>query len=127
MQRLKVVNTLLTKRADVNATSAAGWTPLMFAAFYGQEEIVNRLLEVKSDPNCMDIKGRGAASWLRFAGLEPEKVYSIMKALQDNGLRSPHSEPCEIFSPLVLPPRLRALLPVPSTKGPRISRITANA
>ena len=60
------------KRWDVNQRDSAGLTPLMWAAMYGHEGVVNILLQQKhNQPDIPDIKyGRTALSWAAGGGHE---------------------------------------------------------
>ena len=66
------VDLLRTKRWDVNEGDSAGWTPIMWAARYGREEVVEFLLQQKHiQPDMSDTKyGRTALSWAAGGGHE---------------------------------------------------------
>ena len=52
---------LLEAGADVNLPSKNGWTPLMKAAFFGHDKIVQTLLEAGAEVRVRDMHGRTAA------------------------------------------------------------------
>ena len=45
-----------------------GWTPLMLAAFLGNEEITALLIHYKADVNAFDLAGNSALHWAAFGG-----------------------------------------------------------
>jgi ankyrin repeat protein len=51
------VRTALAKGADVNARSAEGDTPLMYAAAYATADCMRLLLDARADPNAPDKRG----------------------------------------------------------------------
>ena len=55
---LELVQQLLKAGADPNMANKNGWTPLMFAAKYGQLEIAQSLLAAGADPNRATKDGR---------------------------------------------------------------------
>lgn len=57
---LAAVKALLAQGADVNATSADGYTALMYTASYGNSEIVRFLLDKGADVNAQDKTGHTA-------------------------------------------------------------------
>lgn len=69
MDRLDVVELLIARGADVNATDDAGWTPLHLAVANGRLETAQRLLEAGADPNARisNVKGR---SWANLTPLD---------------------------------------------------------
>lgn len=66
----EVVNLLLERGADANATSPNGSTPLMLAARYGSEGAVELLLGRGADVGRRNERGLGAADFARLAGRE---------------------------------------------------------
>jgi ankyrin repeat protein len=52
-----VVELLLANKADVNAKSNGGWTPLHEAAMSGHKEVAGLLLANKAEVNAKDNKG----------------------------------------------------------------------
>merc|ERR1712185_454991 len=87
--RQKIVETLLEHRADVNAENLPGWTPLFFAAFYAQHDIVPTLLDARADVCHRDITGRDASAWLRWSEPDREKQKPILKMMYERGLPTP--------------------------------------
>ena len=59
--RVAVVSCLLELGADVDKTSNDGWTPLSIAAFHGDQEVVELLVEVgNAQLNKLDSRGMTA-------------------------------------------------------------------
>ncbi|MBL8374126.1 ankyrin repeat domain-containing protein [Accumulibacter sp.] len=58
-----VVDYLLKKGAEINATTANGSTALLFAARFGHIEVVEVLLQNKADPNIANERGATAIDW----------------------------------------------------------------
>ena len=54
MNRLKVVQFLLRHGADVNAPGWFGWSPLLFASYWGHLEVARWLIEHGADVNAKD-------------------------------------------------------------------------
>ena len=53
----EIVEIILTKNANVNATEEAGWTPLHYAAAMNQKEIAELLIAHGADVNAKDVSG----------------------------------------------------------------------
>jgi len=72
------IDLISTKERDVNQRDSAGLTPLMWAARYGCEEVVEMLLQQKdTQPDMSDMRyGRTALSWA--AGSGHEGVVSLL-------------------------------------------------
>jgi ankyrin repeat protein len=70
---------LLAAGADVNQPTYGGMTPLMSAASVGRVEIVQQLLDHKSDPSLKDNKGKTALDHAR--NRKREKVVAILEKL----------------------------------------------
>jgi len=87
--RMKVVQTLLENKADVHAQNAPGWTPLFFATFYAQHDIVPLLLAAGADAKHHDSTGRDASSWLRWSEPDREKQKPLLKTFYAQGLSTP--------------------------------------
>jgi len=77
--RPMVVEALLKKGADVNATPAGGRTALMCAAERGKKEIVELLIASQADINLVDSHKRTALSHAATNGY-PETVEVLVKA-----------------------------------------------
>jgi len=65
---LKMVEFLLANKAIVNAPSPDGTTPLMMAAFSGDEDVVRALLYAGADSTTLNLKKQSAADWARLRG-----------------------------------------------------------
>ncbi|TLD44337.1 MAG: hypothetical protein FAZ92_03406 [Accumulibacter sp.] len=61
--RTAVVEYLLIKGAEVNATTPNGSTALLFAARFGHLEVVELLLRNKADPNLANDRGATPIDW----------------------------------------------------------------
>ena len=59
---LKTIQAMLSDSADVNAKFEGGWTPLMFAAYYGKAGAVKLLLSKGADINAKNEDGWTALS-----------------------------------------------------------------
>lgn len=84
-QRLKLAEALLERNADVHAVNGAGWTPFIFATFYGQAKICERLLQFKAEAMQLDNVGRHAGNWVRYTETPGSKY--ILKHLYERGLQ----------------------------------------
>lgn len=63
---IAMLNYIIDKGVDVNQTQRkSGFTPLMCAACYGRNEVVNILLEKGADKNALDAKGLSATDFAR--------------------------------------------------------------
>jgi len=70
---------------DVNARGPGGWTPLMYAAFYGDGNDVRLLLEKGADPN---IRNDAGATALMYAAGNEERTRLLLDRRADPNLRS---------------------------------------
>ncbi|KAK4450513.1 ankyrin repeat-containing domain protein [Podospora aff. communis PSN243] len=87
--RLDAIETLLNKRADINATDDLGITPLYLAAYLGKLEVVQELLRWK--PN-LEIKNITSGWTALHAAFDNAKIVKLLLdeganpyALTDNG------------------------------------------
>jgi len=82
---------LLAGGEKVNDVDWWGWTPLLWAAYYGQEKMVDFLLEQGADPNALTTKEYGnfkaGASSLILAAYygQSEIVASLLARKADRG------------------------------------------
>jgi len=87
--RLRTVNALLARGAEIHALGPSGWTPLHFAAFYVQDEIVHVLLDARGDLHKLDEAGRKPSSWIRYADSNKDHQRYLLKSLYKIGLELP--------------------------------------
>jgi ankyrin repeat protein len=77
---------LLSGRPEtVNAKGERGWTPLMYAALYGDEETVRYLLGKSANPNAQNDDGGTA---LMYAADDEAKTRVLLEGGADPNLRS---------------------------------------
>ncbi len=76
--RLKIVEYLIEKGADVNAWNNAHQNPLLYAAYHGRSEIVCLLLEKGAEYSEQDIYGRNVLHYPSREG-HPEVVEILVK------------------------------------------------
>ena len=91
--RLRVVESLLHRKADPIAMQLDGRTPLHYAALNNYLEILESLLQHKADPNAMDHEGSTPLHEAAMAG-HLEVVESLLKIKADpNAMdkRRPHA------------------------------------
>lgn len=88
-RRKKIVETLLERHADVNAVNIQGWTPLFFATFYAQHDVVPLLIQYNANVQHRDKTGRDASAWLRWSEPDREKQKPILKMFYELGLVTP--------------------------------------
>lgn len=55
-------------QSNIEIRDNRGWTPLMMAAFNGQDDIVSLLIQHDADVNSTDMDGNTALHWAAFAG-----------------------------------------------------------
>ena len=70
---------LLIQGADVNSTNGAGQTPLMLAAAFNRQDVVNLLLKARANVEIQDDLGLAAVDW---GAHFPEIVQLITRAIQ---------------------------------------------
>ncbi len=58
----------ISQGANLNAQNDDGYTPLIYAAYYGHHEAVQVLLDAKADPCLVDKKGNSALMGTLFKG-----------------------------------------------------------
>ena len=73
---------LIDAKAEVNTKTVRGWTALIFAAAFGQEESLKELIAHKADVNVQTLDGQTA---LTFA--EKKKKDTIVKILREAGAK----------------------------------------
>lgn len=83
--RRQFARTLREAPASVNATGHAGWTPLMYAALYGDAEAVRLLLAAGAKPTTANPSGGTA---LMYALDDVEKTRLLLEAGADPNARS---------------------------------------
>lgn len=67
---LKDVYNMLKKDVDFTVTDNDGKTLLMYAAFYGNKDIILDIVKKGADINALDNEGRTALHWASFYGKE---------------------------------------------------------
>ena len=87
---------LLSMGHDPNLTDSRGWTPLFYAAAYGNPDCFLRLLEAGARP---DLKDRYLSSSFLVAAMENDHAYCAIKALEY--LHSTTSCSSEVFQTLL--------------------------
>lgn len=55
-------------KVSTEIRNSRNWTPLMMAAFYGRDEIVDLLMQHDADVNASDLGGNSALHWAAFGG-----------------------------------------------------------
>jgi ankyrin repeat protein len=80
-----VVNLLLAAKADVNARSLRGYTPLAAAASYGHEDVAALLLDNGANVNAWDDDGGTPLHWARTRGYK--KIEDLLR--QRGGVELP--------------------------------------
>ena len=83
--RQQFARTLREAPASVNATGHGGWTPLMYAALYGDAETIRLLLAARANPNTANQSGGTA---LMYALDDAEKTRVLLDAGADPNNRS---------------------------------------
>jgi ankyrin repeat protein len=77
--RVEIVRFLISRGADVNAAGdQQGMTPLMFAAWAGEPELVRMLLEARANASAKDSRGHTAASFARNRRLAHRSISKRM-------------------------------------------------
>ena len=78
-QNLAMVDAMIAKGADINATDDSGSTPLMWAAYNetGDPALVKRLIALGADPKVVDKNGDTALLWALRRGHTP--VVEVLK------------------------------------------------
>lgn len=86
-QALAITRLLLEHHAYIDAESPNRSTPLMMAARYGREEVVQLLLEEGADPTLRNQQGLDAIDFARQAGREAivERIAAAIRARQPRG------------------------------------------
>ncbi len=83
--RQQLARALREAPASVNAKGQGGWTPLMYAALYGDAEAVRLLLAARANPNTANESGGTA---LMYALDDAEKTRLLLDAGADPNARS---------------------------------------
>ena len=79
---LKLITILHRRGASVNdIDSHESWTPLMFAAAEGHQDVVQYLLDNNADPNAADVDGETAAMFAQSRGF-PEVAAMIQARMK---------------------------------------------
>lgn len=78
--RMKIIDLLLSRGADVNSRTRNGTTPLHTAALYARKEVAERLLEAKADVNAKSQSGATALALATAA-----KNWPIVEMLRAHG------------------------------------------
>lgn len=78
--RMKIIDLLLSRGADVNSRTRNGTTPLHTAALYARKEVAERLLEAKADVNARSQSGATALALAAAA-----KNWPIVEMLREHG------------------------------------------
>ncbi|RUS20264.1 NUDIX hydrolase domain-like protein, partial [Endogone sp. FLAS-F59071] len=84
------VTFLSSNRQLLNLQNDRGWTPLHFAARYGQTETVRFLVAEKVDTKLVNSEGKTAAKVARFWGFE--EVAKILDAEQESSVTTPGTQ-----------------------------------
>jgi ankyrin repeat protein len=85
VDRQQFARTLREAPASVNAKGHGGWTPLMYAALYGDVEAVRLVLAARANPNTANESGGTA---LMYALDDAEKTRLLLDAGADPNARS---------------------------------------
>lgn len=76
---IKLIKEYINLGGDLNIQDQKGYTPLIFAAYYGHEDIVQVLLKNKANPCLKDNRGNTALMGAIFKG-NIKISYELMKA-----------------------------------------------
>mmetsp|Transcript_43318 Transcript_43318/g.101152 ORF Transcript_43318/g.101152 Transcript_43318/m.101152 type:complete len:1175 (+) Transcript_43318:52-3576(+) len=97
---------LISGKANPNARSTLGSTPLMFACFHNNLQIAEVLLDMGADPDAIDDHGRTALRYAvflqRVEGDEAEQSARLVEVLESYG--------CDLDNGGTLPPIAEAVL-----------------
>jgi ankyrin repeat protein len=82
---VECVRLLLDKGADTKVTDNAGWTPLIFAAYFGgSDEMLNLLLDHGADINAQNDRGLTALYLASVTGHEPQVKLLLARGADRN-------------------------------------------
>ena len=109
---------LLIQGADVNSTNGAGQTPLMLAAAFNRQGVVNLLLKARANVEIQDDLGLAAVDW---GAHFPEIVQLITSAIKMPPAGDLQSEPTQAGSEGAVPVNPAAMLtPQADSETPRL-------
>ncbi len=98
---LEMVNSLIAKGVDINATDGDGYTPLMYAAGSGGYlEIVKLLLDKGANINTKSADGETALTWASRSWTGEDRWREVLKLLLDKGA-DPNAKLQEGSTPLI--------------------------
>ena len=94
-KEVEFIKTLLSENASTNSVDKEGLTAVMFAASWGNAEIVTALVSADADANVMDNKGRTALSFAMKGG-KTEVVRILVPVDAKLDIMVDHN--CSVFS-----------------------------
>lgn len=76
---IELINEYIRLKGNINIKDQKGYTPLIYAAYYGHETLVNILLKNNADPCAKDKRGNKALMGAIFKG-NLSVAYRLMKS-----------------------------------------------